>query len=208
VAVSFQVVLVVGSSKLIAPINAAGALNYDCPACTTTAIADQIVVTLTAQPSRQLLAKLQADLKQLNAVNELGANGTPTAIASEVATVQNEIDAELNGSGLRANSNPSTTTSTTPPPSTNPGTTSTTTTSSATTSTPTTTTAATTPAGSPDATSTPATGQPTSSPATDSSSTPTTTSQSSTTTSTTTTVPSSQSTVPGTTAATTTAPTG
>ena len=48
VAVSFQIVLIVGQSKDIAPINAAGSLNYDCPACTTTAIADQLVVTLRA----------------------------------------------------------------------------------------------------------------------------------------------------------------
>ena len=41
VAVSFQIVLMVGQSHDIAPINAAGALNDDCPACITTAIADQ-----------------------------------------------------------------------------------------------------------------------------------------------------------------------
>src|SRR5206468_7838197 len=39
VAVSFQVVLVVGQSRLIAPIDAAGALNGNCPSCITTAIA-------------------------------------------------------------------------------------------------------------------------------------------------------------------------
>jgi putative peptide zinc metalloprotease protein len=211
VAVSFQVVLVVGSSKLIAPINAAGALNYDCPACTTTAIADQIVVTLTAQPSRELLAKLQADLKQLNVLNELGANGTPTAVASEVATVQNEIDTELTGSGLRANSNSSTTTSSAPSPATSAGTTTASaTTTTATTTTPTTTAATSTQAGSPAVTSTATSGQPVSSTPADASSTSTTTSQtSSTTTSTTTTAaPSSQSAAPATGTATTTAPAG
>ena len=68
VAVSFQVVLVVGESRIIAPINAAGALNGDCPACMTTAIADQIVVTLKSQPSAQLLAQLQDELKKLDAL--------------------------------------------------------------------------------------------------------------------------------------------
>lgn len=104
VAVSFQVVLIVGQSKDITPINAAGALNYDCPACTTTAIADQIVVTLKAQPSAALVAKLEADLKQLGALPQLGANGSPAAIASEVATVQQQVDTELANSGLLANS--------------------------------------------------------------------------------------------------------
>ena len=75
VAVSFQVVLIVGHSKDIAPINAAGSLNYDCPACTTTAIADQLVVTLKSQPTAALLAKLDADLKQLNAVAGAGRTG-------------------------------------------------------------------------------------------------------------------------------------
>ena len=103
VAVSFQVVLVVGQSRNIAPINAAGALNYDCPACTTTALADQIVVTLKSQPSAPLVAALNADLKQLNALPALGAGGTPAAVASEVGAVQQEIESALQSSGLETN---------------------------------------------------------------------------------------------------------
>lgn len=113
VAVSFQVVLVVGQSKNIAPINAAGALNYDCPACTTTALADQIVVTLKAQPSAALVATLENDLKQLNALPSLGAGGTPTAVASQVSTVQQEIQSALQSSGLETNPPSSSNTSTT-----------------------------------------------------------------------------------------------
>jgi putative peptide zinc metalloprotease protein len=100
VAVSFQVILIVGHSKYIAPINAAGSLNYDCPACTTTAIADQLVITLKSQPPAVLLAKLDAALQQLNALPSLGAQGSPAAIAGQVAAVQQEIDTELNDSGL------------------------------------------------------------------------------------------------------------
>ncbi|MGN6870805.1 MAG: hypothetical protein ACTHMY_20625 [Solirubrobacteraceae bacterium] len=116
VAVSFQLVLIVGSSKNIAPINAAGALNYNCPACVTTALADQIVVTLKAQPSKQLLDTLNADLKQLNALPALGAAGTPSAVASEVGTVQKEIDSALQNSGLETNPPSSSSTSTTSAP--------------------------------------------------------------------------------------------
>jgi putative peptide zinc metalloprotease protein len=130
VAVSFQLVLIVGSSRIIAPINAAGALNYNCPACVTTALADQIVVTLKAQPSQQLLDTLNADLKQLNALPTLGAAGTPSAVASEVTTVQHEIDSALQSSGLETNPPSSTSTSTTSAP------TSSTTTPAPTTSTP------------------------------------------------------------------------
>jgi putative peptide zinc metalloprotease protein len=114
VAVSFQVVLIVGQSNKIAPINAAGALNYDCPSCITTAIADQIVVTLKALPSQQVLAKLESTLSQLNALPSLGAGGTPNAVASQVATVQQQIENTLSGSGLLANPPASTSTTTTP----------------------------------------------------------------------------------------------
>ncbi len=113
VAVSFQLVLIVGRSKVIAPINAAGALNYNCPACTTTALADQLVVTLTAKPSQQLLDTLNAELGQLNALPKLGADGTPSAVASEVSTVQKEIQSTLQASGLEANPPSSSSASTT-----------------------------------------------------------------------------------------------
>lgn len=56
VAVSFQLVLVVGQSDTITPINAAEALNVNCPSCITTAIADQIVVTLKSQSSEEAAA--------------------------------------------------------------------------------------------------------------------------------------------------------
>jgi putative peptide zinc metalloprotease protein len=113
VAVSFQIVLIVGQTKDIAPINAAGALNYDCPACTTTAIADQIVVTLKSQPSPQLVAELESDLKRLNELSALGANGTPGAVASEVANVQQEVETQLSKSGQLASPPSSNNTSTT-----------------------------------------------------------------------------------------------
>jgi putative peptide zinc metalloprotease protein len=111
VAVSFQIVLIIGQSNVIAPVNAAGALNVNCPACITTAIADQIVVTLKSQPSQELVDKLQAALQQLNALPALGAGGTPAALASAVAAVQQQIDHELANSGLLTNPPPATTTS-------------------------------------------------------------------------------------------------
>jgi len=190
VAVSFQIVLVIGTSKDIAPINAAGALNYDCPACTTTAIADQIVITLNSQPSHALLAKLEQALKQLNALPALGAGGTPTVVASQVATVQQEVETALNQSGLVANppksssssSNPSsgstTSTSTT---STTPSTSSTTSQSSSSSGSPSSSSPSSSSSGSSDTSTTPTTSTTTS---TTSSSTPTTTTPASTTTTT------------------------
>ena len=194
VAVSFQIVLVIGQSRIIAPINAAGALNYNCTACLTTAIADQIVVTLKSQPSKELTAQLAADLKQLNALPELGANATPAAVASAVAAVQQEIQTQLNNSGLlttSSNAGPSTSNETTTSSSTSSGTSTTATSSSSpvtsstpsgstTTTAPTSTTpspATTTPASttpSPTTTTTPTTTSTTAAPSADATTTPST----------------------------------
>jgi putative peptide zinc metalloprotease protein len=183
VAVSFQIVLVIGQSKIIAPINAAGALNYNCTACLTTAIADQIVVTLKSQPSQELAAQLAADLKQLNELPELGSDATPAAVASAVAAVQQEIETQLHNSGLLTTS-----TSTSPSTSDNTTTSSSSSSGSSTTS---------TSSSSPPTSSTPTSGSTTTTPS------PTTTTTTPTTTTTTTTTPSptTTSTTPSTTAA-------
>ena len=173
VAVSFQVVLIVGTSKNIAPINAAVAGNANCPACVTTAIADQIVVTLKDKPSAELVQQLQDALKQLDAISALGADGTPAAIAATVAKVQQQIDDALTASGQLANTTTAktTTASTTTAPA---ATTATTTTAKTTTTAQqtTATTSATTTAPTTTTTTTPAT---TTSPSTTTTSTETTT---------------------------------
>jgi putative peptide zinc metalloprotease protein len=112
VAVSFQVVLVVGVSNTIVPIDAAGALNYKCPACVTAAVADQIVVTLRDKPSKKLVDELNAELQKLNALPQLGANTTPAAVLAQVTAVQQAIVQELNDSGLLAHPIATSTTST------------------------------------------------------------------------------------------------
>jgi putative peptide zinc metalloprotease protein len=190
VAVSFQIVLVIGQSKIIAPINAAGALNYNCTACLTTAIADQIVVTVKSQPSQELAAQLAADLKQLDELPELGSNATPAAVASAVAGVQQQIETQLHNSGLLTASSSTT----------NPGssTDSTSTSSSSSSSGGTTTTS--TSSSSPPTSSTPSESTTTTTPAS------TTTSPATTTTTTTTTTPTTTTTTASPSAETTTTP--
>jgi putative peptide zinc metalloprotease protein len=106
VAVSFQLVLVVGQSDVIKPINVAEALNVGCPSCITTAIAAQIVVTLRSQPSDELVRRLNDQLRKLDAIKDLGAGGTPAAVAAIVEQVQQEINRELDDSGLRPTPTP------------------------------------------------------------------------------------------------------
>ena len=111
IAVSVQIVLVVGTSKVVAPINAAGALNVNCPACVTTAIAKQLVVTLTAEPTEELQQRLVAALQKLDALTSLG--GDVAAAAAEIAEVEKEIQQALEESGLLAPPPPTTTAQTT-----------------------------------------------------------------------------------------------
>jgi putative peptide zinc metalloprotease protein len=200
VAVSFQVVLIVGRSAVIAPIDAAGSLNVNCPACMTTAIADQIVVTLTKQPTKELVDEIESALQKLNALPALGANGTPAAVASQVAAVQQQVESTLEASGDLAN--PLTTTAATT-------TTATTTTTAETTTAPATTTspAATAPATTAPTTTQSTTTAPTTTAPKTTTTTPTTTAETTTAPTTTTTPTTTEETTTTTEAPTTTAPT-
>jgi putative peptide zinc metalloprotease protein len=100
VAVSFQVVLVVGTSQLVTPVNIAEALNGNCPQCVTTAIANQIVVSIGEEPSAELLTELNAELERLDSLDELGDEETPDQIATQVTDVQRSINQILVDSGL------------------------------------------------------------------------------------------------------------
>ena len=99
VAVSFQVVLVVGSSRLVTPVNIAEAINGNCTSCITTAIATQLVVTLGSEPSPELIEQLNAELERLDAIDDLGADATPNQIAQQVTAVQTSINQLLEASG-------------------------------------------------------------------------------------------------------------
>src|SRR4029453_9354879 len=58
VAVSFQVVLIVGDSEVIVPQNIAAAVNYDCVQCLTYALASQLVVTIDGPLTEKSMAAL------------------------------------------------------------------------------------------------------------------------------------------------------
>jgi putative peptide zinc metalloprotease protein len=120
VAVSFQLVLVVGRSDTVMPINVAEALNVNCPQCLTVAIAKQIVVTLQSVPSADLLARLTAALAKLNAIDE---DDSPADVLGLVNAVTDEINKALEESGQVAPTptpTPSPTATPTPSPSPSP----------------------------------------------------------------------------------------
>lgn len=84
VAVSFQVVLVVGHSNVITPVNAAVAANGNCIRCLTTAMAVQLVITLNGAPSAAVQAQLHSALAGLDASRLLA---TVDAVRTKVLTI-------------------------------------------------------------------------------------------------------------------------
>jgi putative peptide zinc metalloprotease protein len=96
-AVSFQLVLVVGQSDRIMPINVAEALNLNCPECITTAIAKQLVISLQAAPSDELIRRLTAELQKLDAID---TSDSPAEVLEQVNAVGDAIQRALDESGL------------------------------------------------------------------------------------------------------------
>jgi putative peptide zinc metalloprotease protein len=98
VAVAFQVVLVVGQSDTVAPINTAVAANKDCFECYTAALATQLVVTLRELPSPEVERQLQEAWAQLDGIEDRGLDAA--ALFAEVQAVQTELLGVLVESGL------------------------------------------------------------------------------------------------------------
>src|SRR3954471_8849834 len=96
-AVSFQLVLIVGQTDTITPINVAEALNLKCPECITTAIAKQLVVSIRSAPSAELLRRLTAELRKLDAID---ASDPPAEVLAQVNAVTDAIQRALDESGL------------------------------------------------------------------------------------------------------------
>ena len=115
VAVAFQVVLVVGQSEAVAPVNAAVAANGGCLQCSTTALAVQLVATLREMPSEQVQAQVEAALAELDDLQSL-----PDPYAS-VKAVEQEILALLVAEGLvEQDASTASTATATPAPSASP----------------------------------------------------------------------------------------
>src|SRR3954447_20658264 len=96
-AVSFQLVLVVGQSDKIMPINVAEALNLNCPECITTAIAKQLVISVSSQPSEELIRRLTEELEKLDAID---TSDPPAEVLRQVNAVAEAIQRELDESGI------------------------------------------------------------------------------------------------------------
>ena len=95
VAVAFQLVLIVGQSDVVTPVNLAVAINSGCVSCQTAALAVQLVVTLNELPDDELRAQINEALARLD--------GAPMdAMYEEVQAVRQEIMTLLADAGLVA----------------------------------------------------------------------------------------------------------
>jgi putative peptide zinc metalloprotease protein len=65
IAAAFQVVYVVGRSPVVTPVNLAVAANHGCERCVTHAVANQLVVTLRAEPTGATRGQLTRVVNQL-----------------------------------------------------------------------------------------------------------------------------------------------
>lgn len=115
VAVAFQVVLIIGETDAVTPVNIAVAANGGCVRCVTNALAVQLVVTLREMPSEEVQAQIEAALARLDGLEHME---DPYA---EVKAVEKEILTLLVESGL-VEEQKSTEVTATPTPTTAPST--------------------------------------------------------------------------------------
>jgi putative peptide zinc metalloprotease protein len=66
-AISFQVVLILGNAHVVVPQNISAAVNYDCLACVTQALAVQLVLSLPGAPSAAETADISALWREIQA---------------------------------------------------------------------------------------------------------------------------------------------
>jgi putative peptide zinc metalloprotease protein len=91
VAVGFQVVLIVGQADVIIPQNLSGALNYQCLACVTYALAQQLVVTVPETLSADAMARLDEVWARIQAFGAGIRNVPLDRIQAELAAFEAEI---------------------------------------------------------------------------------------------------------------------
>jgi putative peptide zinc metalloprotease protein len=91
VAVSFQVVLVVGQAHVVAPQNIAAAVSYHCFACITQALATQLVVTVPGPLSAQATQQLNALWAQIVAFQQKLPSLTFAEIQSAITSFERQI---------------------------------------------------------------------------------------------------------------------
>jgi putative peptide zinc metalloprotease protein len=100
VAVSFQAVLVVGSSDVVTPVNLAVATNERCTRCRTHAVATQYVASIDRLPDAATRARVEAEVRALRGLAGSARGLGPVALREELAATQARITTVLEQAGV------------------------------------------------------------------------------------------------------------
>jgi putative peptide zinc metalloprotease protein len=95
VAVAYQAIFVLDQTATVTPQNIAVAANYDCRDCQTTALAGQLVVTLTDPPSDEAMAQLATLTGELEALEDRITEITLDEVYAELDRIESAIVAIL-----------------------------------------------------------------------------------------------------------------
>lgn len=99
VAVSFQVVLIVGEADVVVPQNLSAAVNYQCIECVAYALASQLVVTLDGPPDAATIAALEELWNRIGAYAESIPGRPLSELAEELNRYKLEVIEILQGAG-------------------------------------------------------------------------------------------------------------
>jgi putative peptide zinc metalloprotease protein len=91
VAIAYQAIFVLDQTATVVPQNIAVAANYDCVRCQTTALAGQLVVTLTDPPSDEAMAQLAALTAELEALEDTITEMTLEEVYAELDRIETAI---------------------------------------------------------------------------------------------------------------------
>ncbi|MBV9594993.1 MAG: hypothetical protein JO147_14495 [Actinobacteria bacterium] len=91
VAISFQVILIVGDAHVDAPQNISAAVSYNCIRCMTAALAIQLDVSIPTQPDAATMAKLLQLWSQIQTFGTQLAGLTLDQIRAQLVTYEQQI---------------------------------------------------------------------------------------------------------------------
>ena len=95
IAVSFQVVLIIGDARVIAPTNVSEAVAYNCISCLTAAIAIQLDISLSAAPQGSTVAQLTALWKEVSAFGRHISSYSLAEIEAQLKRYEQQIEQTL-----------------------------------------------------------------------------------------------------------------
>jgi putative peptide zinc metalloprotease protein len=92
VAIAFQVVIIIDGAQIVIPENVAAAINYECAACVTQALAMQVLATTSEALTDAQMAELVAVWEKLIVLDKNAARMDLNVLYTELDAIQTEIE--------------------------------------------------------------------------------------------------------------------